>query len=314
MANLRANFMFNRDFQDAFLHVIKSLLSIHVQDVKVQNVKFFIHPPVELGEELRKYGCWCNEALTSPHHYRDCDNIKGMPYPSIIGKDPDDHGKRKVSHVPLCPDLDENVPDHRKDHNHRLGCFKPVEAAEKFMDWFMEQGVRNYSQYSGSWYERNAARYFVDDYMNRVSIFETGVFDKNDKEDMVLSLLLGFQGSDIEDGARKSPVAWEAERLLKFLGWNELGFKASMKELRLAMEEVIKMRLPTNRPRGGRSRRDWEKPRRSPTREQYEEEESPWSILQEDMSPGRPVLEENDMEDGNCTENHWERHHLDQLI
>ncbi|KAL6807064.1 hypothetical protein GGI42DRAFT_366769 [Trichoderma sp. SZMC 28013] len=228
MANLRANFMFNRDFEDAFLHVIKSLLSVNVQDVKVQNaVKFFIYPSVALSENLRKYGCWCDKALNSPHHYKDCHNIKGLPYPSIIGKDPHDHGKRKLSHLPLCPDLDENVPEHSKDHNHRLGCFKPVEAAEKFMDWFMVHGVKAYSD---SWDEKQAVRTFVNDYMRRVSIYETGEIDRIDKEDMVLSLLLGFQGSDIEDSARKSPVAWEAERLLKFLGWNKLDFKTNLKE------------------------------------------------------------------------------------
>ncbi|KAK4082869.1 uncharacterized protein Triagg1_1759 [Trichoderma aggressivum f. europaeum] len=238
MANLRASFMFNRDFENAFLHVVKSFIRTNVEDVRAQNVvRFFIYPSVELGEQLRKYGCWCDGARTSPHGYEDCDKIKGLPYPSIIGEDPNDRGKRKVSQLRICPDMDDEVPKHRKDHHHRLGCFIPVESAEKFMVWFQEHGVRDYSGNSELWDERLAARYFVDDYIRRMSIFETGELDRNDKENMVLSLLLSFQGKDIKDDARKSPVAWEAERLLKFLEWNEHDFKLGMKELREAMEE-----------------------------------------------------------------------------
>ncbi|KAL6701163.1 hypothetical protein J3F84DRAFT_403000 [Trichoderma pleuroticola] len=298
MANLKAKLMFDRDLEDAFFHVIKYRLSLNVQDVKAHNVDFFICPPKKLQEKLHKYGCWCDEARTAPHNYKYCDNIKGIPYPSIIGKDPSAHGN---GNIPLCPDLDENVPKRLKDHNHRLGCFKPVKSADIFMDWFMQQGVKNYTSYPECRYETKLVRKFVDDYMRQVSAFETCEINKDDGEDMVLGLLLGFQGRDATDAALKSHVAWEAERLLKFLRWNEERFKTCLEELRSAMDEVIKMRS-TNSFQGGRSRREWERPRRSPLGEQYGREESPknqrgGAILQKNTTEMRGsgrILQERD--------------------
>ncbi|KAK4075763.1 hypothetical protein Trihar35433_2323 [Trichoderma harzianum] len=236
MANLTANFMFKRDLEDAFLYHIKFLLSADVQDVEIQNVvKFFISPPRRLEEKLSKYGCWCDKARISRHHYSSCENIEGTPYPSIIGKDPTDHGKHNV---PLCPDIDDTVPTDLKDHNHRLGCFKPLKSAEIFMKWFMQQGVWDDSPYLKYMDEIAQVKDFVDEYARRASVYGTPEFDRDGNVETVCRLLAGFWREDIVGDARKSHVAWEAERLLKFLRWNEFKLEECLKELRLAMKKV----------------------------------------------------------------------------
>lgn len=292
MANLTANFMFKRDLEDAFLYHIKFLLSADVQDVEIQNVvKFFISPPRRLEEKLSKYGCWCDKARISRHHYSSCENIEGTPYPSIIGKDPTDHGKHNV---PLCPDIDDTVPTDLKDHNHRLGCFKPLKSAEIFMKWFMQQGVWDDSPYLKYMDEIAQVKDFVDEYARRASVYGTPEFDRDGNVETVCRLLAGFWREDIVGDARKSHVAWEAERLLKFLRWNEFKLEECLKELRLAMKKVVQMRLetPTTSSRGGRSRREWERPRRSPAREQYEREESPRRRYRREYSPWRCISPE----------------------
>lgn len=293
MANLTANFMFKRDLEEAFLYHIKVLLSARIQDVKSQNVvKFFIKPPKKVEEKLLKYGCWCDAARIFRHDYTRCKNIEGQPYPSIIGKDPTGHGEHNV---PVCPDIDDTVPAGLKDHNHRFGCFKPLESAKIFMDWFIEQEVRPDYRYRQSSYEEvRAVRKFVDEYARQVPVSETAEIDKNGKENMMLSLLEGFRGSDIAENLRKSPVAWEAERLLYFLRWNENKFKHCLNDLRSAMDKTVQLRLksPTTSFGGGRSRREWERPRRSPAREQYEREEAPRRRYTREYSPWRGISPE----------------------